>query len=471
MVGASAGPENFRTTHHKDVNLFQGSSQPWLASGLNSGIGKFLHERRDVNANTGSTGTLTRGSGFAEADLALDADFCGMLYLHLTRAAFSVSTPVDDAAFVAATGSYGAPYALDNELYRSIEKIQYRQSGKVFAEFTGADLLRHWRKLPYEEQAKYAKGMGANMSVGERRIRGAASCDLHGPILAPWSMFDTLKQALPLRQLSAPITVRIYFANLNHVVAGPSTTTGGALSAMSLRQDNYHVEADVAAQVALQVARGGYQVAYLEYIRQGTVSITGVSPTVATTTSIQLTNFKRHSFAVECEIQYSDHLQDVFIDNVEDYNLPATYVRLLAGNKQINVEEVYSPVVSCVASPVESRVPGDIATMFPGKPADLVRNLVPLCPPKAFAANMSGQPNNLRQLALYQDLTLQVVTPPALADYTSGGLYPSPHNHRQIGPAAGATTITATALSLTAVSYGFNAIVMEKGMVKPVFSI
>lgn len=464
MVGASAGPENFKTTHHKDLNLFQGSAQPWLAGGINSGIGKFIHERRDVNANTGSTGTLSRGSGFAEVDLAMDADFCGDITVHLTRAALTCAN-----SLTVGPAFYGAPYFRDNELYESIDKLQVRHEGKVVYEVLGADLLKMYRELPFEERARWNKGMGAGMSVGERRIRASASCELYGPLILPWTARRTLKDALPLRQLRSPVTLRFYFTSLNQCVLGPAATTGGALSGLSLRQDNYHVEADVAAQVALQVARGAFQVPYLEFIRQGAVAVTANASPNTTTASIQCTNFKRHAFAIECEIEYSDHLANNIIDNVEKYCLPATYVRVLSGNKQINVEEEYTPIADCVASPVESMRYADNHVMFKGKPANLIRNVVALCPYKTFDACMRGEFNNLRALQLYQDLQVQVVTPSELALYTKGGLIDNVHAYQEAGP--GTDTISATSLTMTCIAYSVNALRMINGQLMPVFSV
>lgn len=465
MVGASAGPENFKTMKHGDLVLFQGKQVPFGQNGgLNSGIGNFIHERRDVNANTGSTGTLTRGSGFAEADLAMDADFCGDITIHLTRAALVAS---------AGATTYGAPYFRDNELYESIEKVQVRHEGNVVFEITGADMLKMFNLKPYDERAKWNRGMGANMSVGERRIRASASCDLYGPLILPWSVKNTLKEALPLRALRSPVTLRFYFTALANCVIGPlastATVSGGALSGLSLRQDNYHVEADVANAVALSVARGSYQVPYMEFLRQGAVSVTAAAYPTATTTTIQLTNFKRHAFAVEVEIEYSDHLQGVVVDNVEKYSLPATYVRVLSGNKQINVEEVYTPAADCVTSPVASLRQSDNAALFKNKPANQIRNIVALCPLKSFDACLRGEFNNMRALQLYQDLSLQVVTPGELAYFTNGALYRGAHEFRAVGP--NTDQIAATALTMTVVAYSANALLLKSGKLVPLFSI
>lgn len=472
MVGASAGPENFKTMKHADLAFFQGKAVPFGQNGgLNSGIGNFIHERRDVNANTGSTGTLTRGSGFAEVDLAMDADFCGDITIHLTRAALSASTATVPAANeTGGVRAYGAPFFRNNELYESIDKVQVRHDSNVVFEILGADMSKMYRSWSYERRAKWNKGVGAGMSVGERRIRAAASCDLYGPLILPWTFRDTLRDALPLRALRSPVTLRFYFKGLNGCVLGPSDTTGGALSALTLRQDNYHVEANAANAIALSVARGSYQVAYLEMLRQGAVSFTGISDTVPSTNTIQLTNFKRHAFAIECEIQYSDHLQDVLVDNVDYYCLPATSVRVLSGNKQINVEEDYTPIADCVASPVESLRFEDNATMFKNKPANQVVNIVNLCSPRTFSACMNGDFNNMRALQLYQDLQLQVVTAAKLAKYTNGGLYRGANEFREL-PATVSSPIVATAMTFTAIAYTANALLLKNGKLMPLFSI
>jgi len=200
------------------------------------------------------------------------------------------------------------------------------------------------------------------------------------------------------------------------------------------------------------------------------VTIKSSWKTLGDTCTIQLPNFKRHSFAVEVEIVYSDHTLGVPEDNVERYTLPATYVRLLSGNKQINVEEDYTPIADAVSGPVESMRHVDNAIMFKNKPANQIRNIVNLCPPKTFDACMKGEFNNLRALQLYQDLQIQVVTPAKIATYTKGFLYRGAQEFRAIKDSA-FNTITATSLTFSPISYGANAMLIRNGKAQSLFSI
>lgn len=224
------------------------------------------------------------------------------------------------------TANVSGAYALDYELYSSIDKIECLYNNKVFWSKLGSQLIKDLdHKYTKEQRAGIAIMQNGQLGVVDRRRRFEKAQNLRGPLQVPW---QNMSYALPTVSLTDKIIVEVTLKAANAIFRQPGygtsgvTTTIPTLSNFNLYVDAVHLPEVHRKQIwnTMHGSSGsavekdfGYEILWTDWeyqLREPIIKTAASTSQVDMPATIKLPNLRSTAFMLEVELQYQVQQDD-----------------------------------------------------------------------------------------------------------------------------------------------------------------